>query len=434
MRLTSLEGKLAALLGGALVGGAAAAAALAIRLESAWLGAALALLVLLPAALAVARAVCAPLAALLRALAGSVASFRDGDFSVSLVTNRRDEFGDLVRVHNELGRVLRGERQNLFQRELLLDTVVQNSPTALLLVDAHERLVLANLAARSLLNDGRAMVGLPFAEVAAGCPPSLRQLLEARRDGLFSVRIGQEEETFHLSQRDFRLHGRPHRMLLIKRLTRELNRQEVQTWKKVIRVISHELNNSLAPISSLAHSGRELARQGDTARLLPVFDTIAERARHLDAFIRGYARFARLPQPRPEAVAWDEFLAQLARQQAFVLTTPPPATGRFDRAQIEQALINLLKNAHESGSPAAAVELQVIERGAEVRIEVRDRGSGMSETVLANALLPFYSTKRSGTGLGLALAREIAEAHGGRIAIANREGGGLTVSLTLPRA
>jgi two-component system nitrogen regulation sensor histidine kinase NtrY len=433
MRLFSIEGKLTALLGVAVAVVAALTVWIGAWLGTPWLGAVVALLLAMPLIAFVARALTAPLMRLLRALQGSVVSLRDGDFSVSLTDTRRDEFGDLVRAHNDLGRVLRDERQNLFQRELLLDTMVQNSPIALVLVDAANHVVYANLTARALLNDGRLMNGFDFGAIIAECPAPLGQALASGDDGLFSVAIEREEETFHLSQRAFRLHGRDHRMYLIKRLTRELSRQEVKTWKKVIRVISHELNNSLAPITSLAHSGRELARSGDSSRLGPVFDTIEDRARHLHRFIQSYADFSRLPQPQPEAVEWQGFLDQLVRHYAFRLAAPPPAhTGWFDRAQLEQVLINLLKNAHEAGGEPAAIELEVTARGSDQRIEVRDRGSGMSEAVLANALLPFYSTKRSGTGLGLALAREIVEAHGGRIALANRSGGGLGVTLILP--
>ena len=398
----------------------------------------LCLLCVVPIAIITIRAQIAPILSLFRALEGTVASYKDGDFSFGLHWPHNDELADLVDAHNALGNVLREQRLALVQRELLLDTMVQNTPVAMLLVgDAatSSAIVYANIAARQLLNEGRKLEGHHLRELLAHSSPALVDALARGGDGLFTAGSADEEEVYHLARRSFTLNGRRHELLLLRQLTQELRRQEVQTWKKVIRVISHELNNSLAPLTSLAHSGAELVRRGQTERLPQILETIGERTRHLESFILGYASFAKLPTPRMESCAWPAFVARLASEVPFSLLGELPAEpAYFDPAQMEHALLNLLKNAHESGSPPEQVELQLKSALGMLRIEVMDRGHGMNDAVLTNALVPFYSTKRSGTGLGLALAREIVEAHGGRITLGNRDGCGLTVTLVLPAA
>ena len=390
--------------------------------------------VMTPIAILVVRAPLADAAAMFRALAGTVTSYRDGDFAFSLRWQRDDELGELVAAHNALGDTLRSQRESLVQRELLLDTMVQNTPVAMLLCDPGGHIVYANLAARKLLGGGRRLEGLLMRVLLESAPEPLREAMARGGDGLFVVERDDEEEIFYLARSGFRLNGRPHELFVLRHLTVELHRQEVRTWKKVIRVISHELNNSLAPVASLAHSGAELVKRGKHDQLEKVFATIAERTKHLEQFIQGYARFAKLPAPRPEPIAWPELVDRLRSQVAFrVEGALPEQAARVDAAQLEQALVNLLRNAHESGSPPDGIQLRVRRLPNGVAIEVADRGDGMTETVLSNALLPFYSTKRGGTGLGLALVREIAEAHGGRVSLANREGGGLSVTMTLPQ-
>ncbi|MEJ1966562.1 MAG: ATP-binding protein [Gammaproteobacteria bacterium] len=414
----------------------------------------LALAFSLPVAIWLAMRATRPWSHVVTALKDGVASLRDHDFSISIGRGANDELGELVNAYNSLGAVLRRERLDLHQRELMLDTVIQTSPLALVLTNAGGRIVFSNIAARQLLHSGRKLEGLDFMGVVQTCPEPLRDAIAGGTDTLFTVQEGSEANVFHVSQRRFVLNAQEHRLVLLKQLTRELAAQEVAVWKKVIRVIAHELNNSLAPISSLANSGLILSRANeeaaraapdddesrerraqDAARLERVFTTIADRAAHLATFIDGYARFAKLPKPRMTTLEWKQFIGRLEGAGQFRLTAAlPSGTATFDATQLEQVMINLLKNAAESGSAADAIEMAVRAAGEGWLIEVADRGTGLSEDALRDALIPFYSTKPSGTGLGLTLCREIVEAHGGRLSIANRVGGGATVALWLPRA
>jgi two-component system, NtrC family, nitrogen regulation sensor histidine kinase NtrY len=417
-------------------------------LSARWIGsgpltAMTALLIVLPVSLWGARLATSSWSRVVQAVRDGVLSLRDHDFSVSITPVPNGELRELVTAYNSLGDLLRRERLDLYQRELLLDTVIQTTPLVMVLTNISGRIVYSNVAARQLFHDGRKLEGLDFPTLLADSPAPLREALAAAGDTLFTMEVDGEPQVYHLSQRGFLLNAQPHRLVLLKQLTRELAAQEVAVWKKVIRVIAHELNNSLAPISSLVHSGRLLAREMPAHPPRPeqmerIFNTIGERTAHLTSFIDGYARFAKLPRPRPAPVAWADFLAGLEGATRFRIEGPlPQAQASFDVSQLEQVMINLLKNAAESGSALEEIAVGVREspeagHGAGFLIQVADRGAGLAENVLRDALLPFYSTKATGTGLGLTLCREIVEAHGGRLSIANRPDGGAIVSVWLP--
>jgi two-component system nitrogen regulation sensor histidine kinase NtrY len=378
-----------------------------------------------------------PASRVLHALRDGVQGYREHDFSLNLAANRSDELGELVELYNAVGDVLRDERSALIQREMLLETVFEATPMAIVLTNARDRVVFANRTARDLFLTRGRFEGLVFGQVLADCPEALREALATGQDTLFSLEQGGEEEVYHVARRAFELNGQRHDLTLVKRLTPELRRQEVDVWKRAIRTLSHEINNSLAPIASLARSVRLIVRSPDHAdRLDSALDVIEERSLHLKEFLEGYARFARLPQPNPREVEWGPFLEELRQVVPFELTDEPPSTpGRFDPGQMQQALINLLKNAHESGSPPQEVKMAIEPTGdGGVRFRVLDRGAGLTEDGLRKALLPFYTSKPGGSGLGLPLCREIVEAHGGRLRIERREGGGTAVVCWVPGA
>jgi nitrogen fixation/metabolism regulation signal transduction histidine kinase len=359
---------------------------------------------------------------------------KDRDFSASLASTRGDELDDLVAHYNALSEIMREERQTLHQRELLLDTVIQATPLALVLTNAAGRVLYGNVAARALFGSGKPLEGRAFDDLLVDLPEPLREAAQRAEDGLFTVTLDGQNEAFHLSHRRFTLNAQSHHLYLFKQLTHEMNRQEVATWKKVIRVISHELNNSLAPLSS-----PRALRQADRRQSEP-----REARAHLldDRGARGptssasskATRASRSCRVRSGARAVDALRRRAARDDALRSRRhAAEGAGVVRPGQLEQVLINLLKNAQESGRRAGAGRAHDrIEPCAARACGYGIVGSGMSQQVLESALLPFYSTKRSGTGLGLPISREIVEAHGGRLSMNNREGGGLEVTLWLP--
>jgi nitrogen fixation/metabolism regulation signal transduction histidine kinase len=437
MMRTSLAGRTAGGLGLVVLLAAAVTAAAGYYFRAPVIAALAGMLASAPLVLWVATQVTRPWSRVLRAVSDGIVSMRDHDFSVSIRRISDDELGDLVTAYNALGDLLRRERLDLHQRELLLDTVIQTTPLVMVLTNSSGRIVYSNIAARQLFHGGRKLEGLDFMTLLEQSPAPLREALTGNADTLFTMEVDGEPQVYHLSQRRFHLNAQPQQLLLLKQLTREIAAQEVAVWKKVIRVIAHELNNSLAPITSLAHSGQLLAREPDPAQLDRVFNTIGERAAHLASFIDGYARFAKLPAPRPGPVEWSQFIARLQAAMPFQLQGALPSRpGNFDASQLQQVMINLLKNAAESGSRPDDISVCVHDQVETFLIEVADRGTGLAPDVLRDALLPFYSTKATGTGLGLTLCREIVEAHGGRLSLANRPDGspGAIVTLWLPCA
>lgn len=358
-------------------------------------------------------------------------AFKDGDFSVRLAPGGDERTLHIKALYNEVADALRVQRNDVYQKELLLDTILQRTPVAVVLVAETDRVVYSNAAARELFDtrlDGR-----QFSTVLPALVPAMREAIEAGGDAIVSVPAGERDETFHLSQRTFRLNTVAHRLVLVERLTAELRRQEVAVWKNAIRVINHELNNTIAPISSLIHSARIAQERPDRRHHLPeIYATIEERLAFLRMFLESYAQFARLPAPRRERTQWKEILDDVAALYEFRAEGNVQVEVSVDRAQMQQVVINLVKNAHESGSAPDDIVVSVQRAVEGTVLRVVDRGRGMSEEVIRQALVPFYTTKPAGSGLGLPLCNEILEAHGGRMRLQGREGGGTAVTCWVP--
>ncbi|PYP08318.1 MAG: PAS domain-containing sensor histidine kinase [Gemmatimonadetes bacterium] len=254
--------------------------------------------------------------------------------------------------------------------------------------------------------------------------------LNSLGDDLRAQRLGALEATALLRrvmEEIFRQGGLPHQLLVLTDVSRALSDEERQAWKRLIRVLSHELNNSLAPIKSIADSllaliTREPAPPDQREDLRKGLGVIASRSESLSRLMAAYAHLARLPPPRLESVAiqdWVRRVVALETRRPVALRPGPNVTIQADSGQLDQLLINLVRNAVDATLEAnGAVEVGWETRNGQLDVWVRDEGGGLADT--ANLFVPFYTTKPEGSGIGLALSRQIAEAHGGTLTLSNR--------------
>lgn len=358
----------------------------------------------------------------LNALSNAAYALEEGDYSLEIVSSgHADELDLFAQAYNSIVTGLRSERLEIFQREQVLDALVHSAPQALMLLDETGRIVLDNPAARGLLQCEVSLIGHRLADELSLLPLELRDAFNGGREGFISASTDNGEDTYQLQKRVFPLRGQLHTLWQVHLVTNDLARQETLTWKKVIRVISHEVNNSLAPVSSMAHSARKLLERQQVEKVDEVLRAIADRSTHLADFIDSYAAFARVPEPQCAWLDLQSVLEGISHTVAFGWNEIQAKQLIWaDQAQLEQVLINLVKNAHEADSPLEAIRVNIREESGGLAMSVTDRGRGMSEQARAMALLPFYTTKQTGNGLGLALARDIVLAHEGQISLCAR--------------
>ena len=369
-------------------------------------------------------------------LTSGFASLRDNDFAVSLAVEKNATHNELITQFNQVVDTLRQERQSLYQRELLLDKMVNASNVVSVLLNQRQQIVYLNHAARHFFQDGSEVLGLDWQEAAKTLPAEFKNI-NTKTSGIVSLTHSESsEQDWLLSSHHFKLHGASHKLLLLKPITNELQSQETLVWKKVIRVINHELNNSLAPISSMCHSGNIVAEQINHPQLNRVFDTISSRINKLSEFIESYSRLARISQPQNTAFDLITSLKSVQSLYNFELKCELSELSiTADPSQLEQVFINLIKNALEANQAARAqslVQVEIDTQEQQAIIRVIDSGTGMNEQQLLQAFLPSFSTKLNGSGIGLAVCKEIVENHNGHIELLNNDSQGLTVELSLP--
>jgi nitrogen fixation/metabolism regulation signal transduction histidine kinase len=365
----------------------------------------------------------------LQTLSNILGALREGDYSIR---GRRalsgDALGEVMLEVNELGQTLRGQRLGALEATALLRTVMAEIDLAVFAFDSEERLRLINRAGERLLAQpsarllGRTGKELGLADCLEQGPDEGTQIMQM----IFPGGVGR----WGVRRSVFREGGVPHQLLVLTDLSQTLREEERTAWQRLLRVLGHELNNSLAPIKSVATSladllGREPQPVDLREDLQRGLEVISSRADSLARFVESYSKLARLPQPRFEPLNVGELVQRVASLETRLPVTvsagpeAPEVIVQGDRAQLEQLLINLVRNAVDAAlETGGRVEIGWGRNHGQLEMWVSDEGPGLANT--ANLFVPFFTTKAEGSGIGLVLSRQIAEAHGGTLSLENR--------------
>ncbi len=375
----------------------------------------------------------------LQTLSNILAAIREGDYSIR---GRRaasgDALGEVMLEVNDLGATLRGQRLGALEATALLRAVMSEIDVAVFAFDPDQRLRLVNRAGERLLAQPVArLLGRTDEELGlAACLNGAEEVGPQTMQMVFPGGVGRWE----IRRGRFREGGTRHQLLVLTDLSQTLREEERSAWQRLLRVLGHELNNSLAPIKSVAGSLEDLINREprpvdwreDVSHGLEV---ISSRADSLAGFIESYSKLARLPQPRFEPLKIGEVVQRVAALEtrlAVTVVPGPEMVVQADGAQLEQLLINLVRNAVDASlETRGSVEVSWARQNGQAIVCVKDEGLGLAST--ANLFVPFFTTKTSGSGIGLVLSRQIAEAHGGTVTLENRaDRNGCEARLRLP--